>query len=229
MTNTKFLLALSFLAFAVSLHAQEVESMKTVFSVSAGLNSNQSWEMEPSVSYYFCPYIGCTLGLNITNQYNQIGYSGTVSGNGNLHWEIEDSEASVTKFLFRPAINLRTPILWLDQDHDTGLTFQLEPGLYMAAPVNDRVTVLYRDKEHVSSVTDSKRLSNNKGDWLFWNIRSAISLHIDRFIISSGYSISNFDIYSGRRNILIEGVKLDSKLPKREYTNSFFLSLGYSF
>lgn len=227
--NNRIFRILLILAFTLPLHGQEKESMKTLISVSAGLNSNQSWEIEPSVTYYFCPYFGGTVGLNITGQYNQAGYSGTVSTNNSLYWEVEDSEANVTKLLFRPAISLRTPMLWLNKDHDTGLTFQLDPGVYMALPVNDRVTVIYRDKTHASAVIDSKPFSNNKGDWLFWNMVGMVSLHVDRFVTSAGYKLSNFDVYSGRRNILIEGVGLNQKLPKREMTHCFFLSIGYFF
>lgn len=218
-----------FLFFAVFSYGQEEEMPKRTVSISAGLNNNQSWEVEPSVTYYFCKFLGATLGLNVTNQYNQVGYSGSVIGNSELYWEIEDGDANVAKFLIRPAISLRTPVLWLNKDHDTGLTIGIEPGLFVALPSNDEITVNYRDKAHGSIIIGSKRLSNTKGDWLFWNLRGIISLNVDRFIISTGYSISNFDIYSGRRNIIVENMKLNNKLPIREYTYSSFLSLGYYF
>lgn len=225
----RFFFIAFFLFLAMFSYGQEEETPKGIVSISAGLNNNQSWEVEPSVSYYFCKYLGATLGLNVTNQYNQVGYVGSVIGNSELYWEIEDGDANVAKFLIRPAISLRTPVLWLNKDHDTGLTIGIEPGLFVALPYNDQITVNYRDKAHGSIIVDSKRLSNTKGDWLFWNLRGIISLNVDRFIISTGYSISNFDIYSGRRNIIVENMKLNNKLPIREYTYSSFLSLGYYF
>lgn len=225
--NKLFLLAVLFL-FPAVLFAQD-DRAKGIVSIAAGLNNNESWEVEPSVTYYFSKYIGGTLGLNVTSQYNQAGFSGTISGNNRIYWSIEDDEANVAKFLLHPGISLRTPVLWLDKDHETGLTIQIEPGLYMALPVNDRVTVNYRDKEHNSAIIDSKRVSNTKGGCIFWNMRGSISLNMDRFVLATGYSISNFDIYSGRRNIVVENLKLDEKLPIKEYTYSFFLSLGYCF
>lgn len=218
-----------FLAFTTFSYGQKEDQTKGIVSITAGLNSNQSWEIEPSITYYFCQYIGGTLGLSVMSQYNQVGYSGPVMSNNRIYWSIDDNEADVAKFLLRPAISLRTPILWLDKDHDTGLTVQIEPGISIALPVNDHVTVNYRDEDHGSGIVGSKSLSNTKGDWFFWNLRGSISLNIDRFILSTGYSISNFDIYSGRRNIVIENMILNQKLPVREYTYSFFISIGYCF
>lgn len=60
---------------------------KELVSISAGLNNNQSWEVEPSVTYYFCKFLGATLGLNVTNQYNQVGCAGSVIKNSELYWE----------------------------------------------------------------------------------------------------------------------------------------------
>lgn len=228
MSNRGFLIIL-FMSFATSLYAQKEEQTKGIVSISTGLNNNQSWEVEPAVTYYFYRYIGATFGLNVTSQYNQVGYSGPVSGNNRIFWTIEDNEANVAKFLLRSAVSLRTPMIWLDKDHDTGLTIQIEPGLSIALPVNDQVAVNYRDKEHNSTIMYSKRFSNTKGEWLFWNIRGSISLNVDRFVISTGYSISNFDVYSGRRNIIIENMELNRKLPIREFTYSFFISFGYCF
>lgn len=228
MSNRSFFIIL-FLSIATSLYAQKEENTKGIVSISTGLNNNQSWEVEPAVTYYFYRYIGATFGLNVTSQYNQVGYSGSISGNNRIFWTIEDNEANVAKFLLHPAVCLRAPMIWLDKDHDTGLTIQIEPGLSIALPVNDQVAVNYRDKEHNSTIMDSKRFSNTKGEWLFWNIRGSISLNVDRFVLSTGYSISNFDVYAGRRNIVVEGMELNRKLPIREFTYSFFISLGYCF
>lgn len=224
-----FFLTVLFLFSPVLLYSQDYERAKVIVSATAGLNNNESWEVEPSVSYYLNKYIGGTLGLNVTSQYNQAGFSGTIPGNNRIYWSIEDDEANVTKFLLHPAISLRTPVLWLDKDQVTGLAIQIDPGLYIALPVNDQITVNYRDKSYNSTIVDSKRLSNTKGGYIFWNIRGSISLNIDRFVLSTGYSISNFDIYSGRRNIVVENLKLDEKLPIREYTYAFFISMGYCF
>lgn len=224
-----FFFIVLFLSSTVLLYGQNEERFKGIVSLAAGLNNNDSWELEPSVTYYFSKYVGGTFGLNITNQYNQAGFSGVIPGNDRKYWSIEDSDANITKFLLHPGICLRTPVLWLDKDHDTRFTFQIEPGLLIALPVNDRVTVNYRDKEHNSTIIDCKRISNTKGDCIFWSLRGSISLHVDPLILSTGYSISNFDVYSGRRNMVVENIKLNQKLPMREYTYSFFISLGYCF
>lgn len=64
---------------------QNEELLKGVVSIAAGLNSNDSWEVKPSVTYYFSKYVGGSLGLNITSQYNQAGFSGAIQGNNRVY------------------------------------------------------------------------------------------------------------------------------------------------
>lgn len=222
-----FFLTGLFLFPTVLLYARD-DRTKGLFSIVAGLNNNESWELEPSVTYYFNKYIGGSLGLNLTSQYNQVDFSGAIPGNNRIYWSIEDDDANVAQILLHPAISFRIPV-WIDEDQETGLAIQIEPGMYMALLVNDKVTVKYRDREHNSAIIDLKRIANTKGDYIFWNIRGSVSLNVDRFILSAGYSISNFDIYSGRRNIVIENMKLDQELPAKVYTHTVFISLGYCF
>ena len=80
-----FLLSLLFLSPTILLFAQD-DRAKGIVSIAAGLNNNESWEVEPSVTYYFSKYIGGTLGLNVTSQYNQVGFSGTIAGNNRIYW-----------------------------------------------------------------------------------------------------------------------------------------------
>lgn len=89
--NGSFFIAF-FLFFAMFSYGREEEIPKGIVSISAGLSNNQSWEVEPFVTYYFCKFLGATLGLNVTNLYNEVGYAGCVIENSELYWEIEDGE-----------------------------------------------------------------------------------------------------------------------------------------
>ena len=63
---------------------------------------------------------------------------------------------------------------------------------------------------------------------LFYHIKSMLSLDIDqRYIFSLGYIFSNFDLYSGGRNFVVEGKRLS--MPRIRFMHSFFLSIGYRF
>ena len=56
----------------------------------------------------------------------------------------------------------------------------------------------------------------------------SINYALDRFVIGAGYYISNLDYYSGRRNVTLpNGQKFH--VPKKEISQSIFLSAGYTF
>ena len=55
-----------------------------------------------------------------------------------------------------------------------------------------------------------------------------VSLEIDdSIILSMGYTLSNFDLYGGSRNIVIEGRKLNPE--RHPLMHSFFIGIGYRF
>ena len=71
-------------------------------------------------------------------------------------------------------------------------------------------------------------IKNKGGKSLFYHIKSMLSLYIDqRYIFSLGYIFSNFDLYSGGRNFVVEGKRLS--MPRIRFMHSFFLSIGYRF
>lgn len=225
----KLFIILALISLATAIQAQEEKALKRVVTLSGGIANSEAWEIEPSITYFLCPYLGGTLGFTITKQYNSLVSGGTLMSNSNLRWSINDDYANIINILFRPAITLQTPIAWLNKDRDTGLSFKVEPGLYMALSQNDNLPIEYRDKSRGYALVDIKNVSNTNGNWLFWNVTSAVSLHVDQFILSAGYRVSNFDIYSTRRNIIIDNTRLNTKLPKRVLTHSVFLAIGYQF
>jgi hypothetical protein len=52
---------------------------------------------------------------------------------------------------------------------------------------------------------------------------------LDVTVISLGFYISNYDVYGGRRNIVINGNKLNNSLPEKEMTGGVFFSIGRNF
>lgn len=49
----------------------------------------------------------------------------------------------------------------------------------------------------------------------------------EQYTLSAGYTLSDFDMYSGGRNMVVEGKKLT--MPAFRFMHSFFVSLGYRF
>lgn len=216
------------LMYSFTLRAQDREERREV-AVIAGLNSNDAWEIGASFTYYLCNYIGATIEINALKLYSGNSYGGKVSGNRHLVWAIQPEEANIAKFLLCPAIRLRSPSLWLDKDRCVGLTLNMEPGLYLEMPVNDRIVVDYKQKEYPYLVMESKTVLGKNTNWVFWNMRSFINLKIDYISVSAGYMVSNFDIYNGRRYASIEETELNKLLPSRKLMHSGFVAVGYHF
>lgn len=190
------------------------------------LNNEQAWQLEPSVSWLFHKYLGVALGLELTGQYNQPSRQTTIDGQ---EAELTDNERNIRWVIFKPSVILKSPTVWESADHDYRLWFQVEPGLSLACPFRNSLT--YEIKEFagaVSPTVDYRRFPNKDLQWFYWNARASVNFAIGRFILRGGYSLSNLDYYSGRRNItLANGQKFH--VPKRELSQSVFLSIGYSF
>lgn len=190
------------------------------------LNNEQAWQLEPSVSWLFHKYLGVALGLELTGQYNQPIRQTTIDGQ---EAELTDNERNIRWVIFKPSVILKSPTVLESADHDYRLWFQVEPGLSLACPFRNSLT--YEIKEFagaVSQTVDYRRFPNKDLQWFYWNARASVNFAIGRFILRGGYSLSNLDYYSGRRNItLANGQKFH--VPKRELSQSVFLSIGYSF
>lgn len=104
------------------------------FSLSGGLNNNYAWEVEPSFTYFICKYVGVTGGVNFTGQFYDEYYSGPAPGGSDLKWFISSDDSNAKRILFRPAVRLCTPNINKWGDRDLRVTFNVEPGMYMAVP-----------------------------------------------------------------------------------------------
>ena len=56
-----------------------------------------------------------------------------------------------------------------------------------------------------------------------------MQIEVESWVFSAGYTISNYDVYGGRRNLVIEQKPLNDMLWKKKMTHSFFLSIGIQF
>lgn len=201
---------------------------KITASLSGGLylNNEQAWILEPSVAWHFHKFIGIGLGMELTSQYNQPSRITVIDGHES---ELTDNERNIGWVIFKPHIIIKSPTVWKSTDEFMRLWFQAEPGISLACPFRNSLT--YEIKEFqgmVSHAIDYRRFPNKDLQWFYWNARASINFRIDRFIIGAGYYISNLDYYSGRRNVtLANGQKFH--VPKKELSQSIFLSLGYTF
>lgn len=221
------LTALLLLCCGTAVHAQDDKPTFTA-DLYGGfyLNNEPAWQLEPSVSWLFHKYLGVAFGLELTSQYNQPSRQTIIDGQ---EAELTDNERNIRWIIFKPSVVLKSPTVWESTDNDYRLWFQVEPGLSLACPFRNSLT--YEIKEFAGSVgqtVDYRRFPNKGLQWFYWNARASVNFAIGRFILRGGYYLSNLDYYSGRRNItLANGQKF--YVPKRELSQSIFLSIGYSF
>lgn len=214
---------------AGGVQAQETEK-RPVWKVelAGALNNNDAWEVEPSITYQPVPYAGVTMGLLFCNPIADESYSGT-SIDKQWRWSSTDDHPTSHFLALRPAVQFATPALKLGKDKDMGLSFIVSPGLTIPLPTNQGFNYSY--VPNAPGVWAAQRLDyvKNRGARpVFYHIKGMFTLDLDdQYTISAGYTFSDFDIYSGGRNITVEGKKLT--MPKSRYMHSFFISLGYRF
>lgn len=221
------------------------------FLFSGGWNNCNAYELELSTSYLFSEYIGLTLGVNFYNDEgffpglvgdfmnSMLGfelfdememnrrYEGR-AGNG-MRWVVEGTSAYPIQLLFRPAVRFRSPILTLFEEWN--LSINCEPGVYISAIPNERIEVnYYRGAEPFEVYPVNYDVVKNRGGEIFsWNVKSFFELEADRLLLGLGYTVSNFDIYNGRRNIIIEGTPLAHVIDDRKLSHTVFVSVGVRF
>lgn len=190
------------------------------------LNNEQAWQIEPAVTWYFHKYIGVSAGIEFTSQYNQPSRMTTIGG---YEASLTDNNRNASWMIFKPSAVFRSPAIWKSDDDYYRLWLQAEPGISLATPFHNSLTYeIIEFNGAVGHVVDYRKFPNKDLEWFYWNAKASVNLAIDRFILGAGYGISNLDYYSGRRNVILaDGQKF--RVPKKELSQSIFLSLGYTF
>lgn len=224
-TYLKLLLLIPFLS-CTNMYGQKRNGIVTTLYGGLYINNEQAWQLEPSVAWHFHEYLGVGLGIELTGQYNQPSRQTIIDGH---EAELTDNERNIAWVILKPSMILKTPKVWKSSDNYYRLWFQAEPGISLACPFRNSLTYEIKEFQGAVSQTVDYRKFQNKGlKWFYWNARVSANFAIDRFIIGAGYYISNLDYYSGRRNVtLANGQKF--YVPKKEISQSVFLSLGHSF
>ena len=225
----RFSIAIFILCGFVSLYSQDIKEKRLwLVELNGALTSQSSWEVEPSITFLPIDYVGLTAGLVFTSPYPSRSLGG-VAVNKQFRWS-ETNDNSVSYFFaFRPALRLNSPKLWMGRDKDYALYLSVSPGLTIPLPSDRRFTIDYYPNLHGEwSAAKREEVINSGARKFYYNIRTAVSLEIDeRIVFSAGYTFSDFDIYGGSRNIIVEGSKLT--LPKACMMHSAFVGIGIRF
>lgn len=214
------------ICFSIKAEIKEQSTWQAILFGGIYLNNEQAWILEPSVTWQFHRYIGIGIGVEFSSQYNQPSRTTVIEGH---EAELVENERNVGWIVFKPHAIFKSPEVWKSRDDYMRLWFHIEPGISLACPFRNSLT--YEIKEFqgmVSHIVDYKRFPNKDLQWFYWNARASVNFAIERFIIGAGYYISNLDYYSGRRNVTLANEQ-KFYVPKKELSQSIFLSLGYTF
>lgn len=192
------------------------------------LNNYDAWEVEPSITFLPIQYAGISLGLLFTQPYLNESISG-VSQNQQFLWSSTTDHAASYFLALRPGLQLNTPKLWVGRDKDYALYLSISPGLTLPLSANNEFNIdYYPNQTGVWTAVRHEHVSNKGARTVYYHLRTDLSLEVDNgLIFSVGYTCSDFDLFGGSRNIVIEGRKID--LPKHKLMHSVSVSLGYRF
>lgn len=168
------------------------------------------------------------MGLLFTAPYPSTSENG-ITADRQLQWSSTHSNATSYLLAWRPALRLNTPKLWLGHDKEYALFLSVSPGLTLPFPADRQFSIdYYPNRTGVWTALKREQVKNSGARKVYYHLRTAISLEIDnRLIFSAGYTFSDFDIYGGSRNIIVEGTKLD--LPQPRNMHAAFLGIGIRF
>ncbi len=128
--------------------------LKNKVALSGELLSCDTWQVEASYHYFFCPYIG--FGGSV-GHWKQYVVNGIPSGRG---WTIAEKYENVQNFFIHPSVNLVSPRL--ARFNDTHIHLFLETGVQMNIPYGVVNVILVNNK---GTTIDYKKVSTNKGRW----------------------------------------------------------------
>lgn len=224
-----YILIFIFSSIGTSIYAQEKGTVKYwKVELTGAVNTYDGWEIEPSVTYQPVRYIGLTMGLLFCNPINESGFIGE-SQDKQWYWSAVDDDNGSYLFALRPSVLFTSPSIWLGEDKDYALSFSISPGITMPLPPNREFNIKYfPQKPGAWAAFKTEHVKNKDATFVYYHLRSAVSLEIDdSIILSMGYTLSNFDLYGGSRNIVIEGRKLNPE--RHPLMHSFFIGIGYRF
>lgn len=226
-----FCLCLSVIHLFASEREGEFRTNKNVLSLSSSLfvyGSEPALGLEVSYTRCFGKYIGVMTGLAFQNWMdNDYKPKLEVSDSkGQKYTRYDDGKLLRGNWLIGP--NFRSPSVGLGREKDYQLFLQCEPALILTLP-NEAFSYVHYTEEGGKIKGEFRTVRNKGEDVVFWRVKSALSLGIDQLAFSLGYTISNQDPYSSRRNVCFDGHKISPSRGTYKFLHELSVSLSYSF
>lgn len=200
----------------------ENKPLKNEFQFTTGLNSYLAFEFEPSYSYRLHKNIGLVGSVRaVTEVVENLHYD--LVGGPVYQWRISRKEKAAV-LLFRPALRFKFPLV------SDCLSITMEPGLLINPIPDETLEFVSMNTETFEIPSNYKTVKNKGGRVLFYEMKNYLSMTIDNWSLLAGYALSTYDLYSGRRNIIIEGDPLNKHLTsKKTFCHTGFIGIGYFF
>ncbi|MDL2277747.1 hypothetical protein LJC57_04065 [Parabacteroides sp. OttesenSCG-928-G07] len=198
--------------------------------IAGGYNNADALDVDLSFSFFFSDYWGITAGITGISKFKgEKTYTGITDNNE--RWNIRGEDAEVGQLLFRAALRLRSPEFPLPLVKNWMLSANIEPGIYVVAIPDERISVPFYAEEDINMInpTHRKHIDNEGGQSAAWHMKNYIEIRVDNMLFSVGYVLSNFDVYSSRRHIKIEEYSLNQLLPDKKLSFTTFAMIGYRF
>lgn len=182
-------------------------------------------------SYYWypCYYVGLGSGFFFQQWGEIVGEVLPISFRDKQNREFNfDDDNHITKGGLYIGPSFRTPSFRIGKDRDVRLFFQCNPSLLLSIP-NDKYVYSHTFSKDRELYRESIRLKNKDGKCCFWQLRTTASVAIDNVILSLGYGLSNFEPFSGSRNVIWENRNISKPNSNYAVTHELLISAAYSF
>lgn len=163
---------LIFLVLMVIISAKAEEIYKNEVGVSAGLDTNDAYELEASYRYFLTQNVAIGAGVGFYQQYfcDDVP-SGDLNDGKWTSWRMADDDVKIKKFFLEPTVTLRTPALLIIGK--ARLCLEGEAGLKMQIPT-DMVSVDYYNSQTNDAKSSVK--FTGRGRWCFGKLKHCLGL-----------------------------------------------------
>lgn len=129
--------------------------------------NNDGYQADIGIAYFPIQYVGVKAQLGLGGEIKAWEYWG--------YDELDTFDYYATRFKFTSGIVLRTPRLIHWKSQSAGFYIFAEPGIILSPGAK----------------------GSERSKWFNQDLKCGINMQIDRFILTLGYGVSNFSLYSG--------------------------------
>lgn len=201
--------------------AQDKEASRNMHSVgiSAAITSSDTWQLEAACHWFPIRYVGIGGGIGFWKQFS------TDAVPQGKYWRVNGKYKLPSGLYFRPSLLFVSPAIVARSDFSVRLF--AEPGLMLEIPY-DKVCIDVCSDEYLIPYA-YQYVSNNKGNWCFFDARIGVSARIEPLNISIGYLFSALDVYAMRRNMSYEKIAFDSFYPRAKNVHGACMAISFDF